>query len=99
MTTNSISPTRIIYTELAPVRGLFSFRGNGTLQSHSDLKPPLFQLQSGYTKDKANAIILVGIVKNRMFWVEADGDDASAVFSNACSVAKSALRQLELKMP
>jgi hypothetical protein len=92
--TNQTSPVRIIYTELKPARGLFSFSGAGVLQSKSGLQPPLFQLESGYTKNKPDTIIIVGIVKNRMFWVEADGENKGMVFTDACLVANTVLKQL-----
>jgi len=94
LSSNTETPVRIIYSESEPISGLFSSRGSGTLLSRPDLQPPLFQLESGYTKDKPETIILIGIVKNRMFWVEADGDNKDTVFSNACQVATDALKQL-----
>ena len=91
---NEASPVQIIYSESEPISGLFSSRGSGTLLFRPNLQPPLFQLESGYTKDKPETIILVGIVKNRMFWVEAEGENHAAVFTNACLIANTALQQL-----
>jgi hypothetical protein len=95
--TNSASPTRIIFTELEPKHGLFCFRGTGKLEVSPRLSPPLFELKSGYTADNPDKMIIVGIVKNRMFWVEAEGENRDEVYSNACLVATAALGQLQVK--
>ena len=95
--TNGKSSVRIIFTELEPKRGLFSFRGLGKLKTSPQISPPLFELESEYTISNPDKVIIVGIVKNRMFRVEADGKDRVDVYSNACLIATTALGYLQTK--
>ena len=92
--TNRASMVRIYYNELEARRGLFCFRGKGVLTNSPQLQPPLFELKQGSNSDVAFEISIVGFVKNRMFWINADGENEEAVLTNAHSAANSALAQL-----
>jgi hypothetical protein len=96
---NNESLLKITYIELKPYRGMFSFPGSGTLKELPGFQFPLFELQGGYTADKPDTTIIVGIVRDRMFWVEASGENKEDVFTNACSVAISAFNQLRKQNP
>lgn len=93
--TNKSHHTLIIYSELTPRRGLFAQRGINQLKQSAFLNPPLFEVDLQNQADETNRLMIVGILKNRLFYIEADGESRADAYSNACLVASSALKQLQ----